>query len=537
MLLPTGKQMQAVDTEAIEGMGIPSLDLMERAGNGVADAVQTLSERCEGPVVIACGRGNNGGDGLVAARRLAARGENVQVWLATDPEGFSADAKANWDRLTGEGSQLAGSVEIMPVGEGAVDPSALAEAWSRASVIVDALLGTGVTGAPRPPLDGWVTAMNVAGPPIVAVDIPSGVNADTGAVEGVAPLAALTVTMALPKTGQLLYPGREHAGRIQVVDIGIPRAAALSQSINLEMLTHAWASLRLPPRRGDAHKGDCGRVVVVAGSAGMMGAGRLVSAGAYRAGAGLVKHAAPASLLITAHGGADEVIVTPLEDGGSGRLVPQKGSALVEAYDWADSIALGPGLGMAGETAEFVAQALQQSDGGKALVLDADGLNHVADAPERLKEWSGPAVLTPHPGEAARLLDCSIADVVADRIASARTLAARYEAVAVLKGAPTVIAAADERAAICPLGNPGMASGGTGDVLTGVIAGLLAQGLSTYVAAALGVYLHALSGDLAALDIGVWSLMAGDLVRYLPAAFSHVEARPDLDVLAEGIRS
>jgi NAD(P)H-hydrate epimerase len=230
-------------------------------------------------------------------------------------------------------------------------------------------------------------------------------------------------------------------------------------------------------------------------------------------------------------------MVTPLEDGGSGRLIPQQDTALTDAYDWADAIALGPGLGLAGETAEFMAEALQQPDAEKPLVLDADGLNLLADAPERLKDWRGPAVLTPHPGEAARLLDCSIADVVVDRIASARELAGRFEAIAVLKGAPTVIAAADGQAAICPLGNPGMASGGTGDVLTGVIAGLLAQGLSTYVAAALGVYLHALSGDLAALDLGVWSLMAGDLVRYLPAAFRHIETCPDLDVLAEGIRT
>lgn len=537
MLLPTGTQMQAVDREAIEGMGVPSLDLMERAGEGVAGAVRGHIEGAKGPAVIVCGRGNNGGDGLVAARLLAGAGVHVKVWLATDPERFSGDAGANWERLLEEAPGLSGEVEILPYGEEPVAPSALAEAWRDAGVIVDALLGTGVVGAPRPPLDAWITAMNISGPPIVAVDIPSGVNADTGAVEGVAPLAADTVTMALPKRGLLLYPGREHAGRIRVVDIGISPEAADRQAIDSEVLTHAWAVLALPLRAADSHKGDYGRVVAVAGSAGMMGAGRLVAAAAYRAGAGLVRHAAPASLLAIAHAGRDEVMVTPLEDGGTGRFIPLEGNALAEVYAWADAVALGPGLGTAEETAAFVRQALMHDDPDLPLVLDADGLNLLAADREQRKGWAGQVVITPHPGEAARLLGVAGAEVVADRFAAALELARRYDAVAVLKGAPTIIAEREGHTALCPLGNPGMASGGTGDVLTGVILGLLGQGLSAFRAAALGVYLHALSGDLAALDLGEWSLTAGDLVRYLPAAFGHVEAYPDRDVLADGVRS
>ena len=298
MLLPTGTQMQAVDREAIDVMGIPSLDLMERAGEGVADAGRIHAEETGGRVVVVCGRGNNGGDGLVAARLLAAEGVDVDVWLAAEPEQFTGDAAVNWERLLEEAPEAPGSVQVMPLGEEPVEAAALAENWNDAGVILDALLGTGVTGAPRPPLDAWITAMNIAGPPIVAVDIPSGVNAETGEVEGVAPLAVQTVTMALPKRGLLLYPGRAHTGRIEVVDIGIPAEAAEKQEIDAEVLTHDWAMLALPTRMFDSHKGNYGRVVAIAGSAGMMGAGKLVSAAAYRAGAGLVRHAAPASQLV-----------------------------------------------------------------------------------------------------------------------------------------------------------------------------------------------------------------------------------------------
>ncbi len=533
--LPTGTRMQAIDRRAIEGLGIPSLELMERAGQGVTETVAALREGSDGPIAILCGRGNNGGDGLVAARQLAAEGMAVQVWLAADPEQFSGDALVNWERLQTEAPGLPGPVEILPLGAGAVDAAALAGAWAEAAVMVDALLGTGTSGPPRPPLDAWITALNICGRPIVAVDVPSGVDADTGAVPGVAPLAAVTVTMALPKLGLLLYPGREHAGAIRVVDIGIPPEAVAEEAGELVVMTAPWAALTLPARPWEGHKGTFGKVVVLAGSAGMMGAGRLVSAAAYRTGAGLVRYAAPASLLAVAHAGRDEIMVHPLEDHGTGRHVPQPEGVLEEVCAWADAVALGPGLGTAPETAAFVRQVLGSGREHLGLVVDADGLNLLADDPAMRPGWMGPLILTPHPGEAARLLEDDITEVLADRIGAARALAERFTAVALLKGAPTVVAAPGGRTALCPLGNPGMASGGTGDVLTGVVAALLAQGLEAFEAAALGVWLHALSGDLAALDLGMWSLMAGDLVDYLPAAFGWLEAFPDRDVLAEGV--
>jgi len=538
MLLPTGTQMQSIDRHAIEVMGIPSLDLMEQAGTGVADVVEDHLQHGGGTIVIACGRGNNGGDGLVAARLLAARGYEVQVWLAAEPEDLSGDAAVNWDRLLADAPSTAGEVDIKPLGTSTVDPGMLAGEWSTAAVLVDALLGTGTAGAPRPPLDGWVTAMNIAGPPVVAVDVPSGVDADTGEVVGSAPLAVDTVTMAYPKRGLILQPGRAHAGRIHVVDIGIPSEAAVAGEVAVEMTEHRWASVRLPRRAADAHKGHFGQLVVVAGSAGMMGAARLVCAAAGRAGAGLVRHVAPASLLAIAHAGRDEIMVTPVADGGAGRFVPLAGesvAALEEAMAWADIVALGPGIGLAADTAAFLSQLVGMSRADLQLVIDADGLNHLAEDRDLRVSWLGPVVLTPHPGEAARLLGSDVATVEEDRVAAARRLAETYDAIAVLKGAPTVVAEPAGRALVCPLGNPGMATGGSGDVLTGMVAALLGQGMAPLEGAALAVYLHGLAGDLAALDLGVWSLMAGDLIGYLPAAFGHLEAAPDRDVIAEGV--
>lgn len=535
MLLLTRSEMQAADRKAIDEIGIPSLQLMEVAGTGVASVAEEFANEEDGPVIIVCGKGNNGGDGLVAARILASRGISVQAWLAADPEELSGDAEINWHRLLEEGPDLPGDLEIFPMGPGFVDALSLAEAWGIGSVIVDGVYGTGISGAPREPGISLITAMNLSGSPVVAVDIPSGINADTGEVAGEAVLAEVTVTMAFPKLGMLLYPGRAHSGRIEVVDIGITPEAIPERELSMEVLDHQWALLRLPTRPPESHKGEYGRIVAVAGSADMMGAGKLVCSSAYRAGAGLVRHAAPESLLQIAHTGRSEVMVTPLPDGGAGRFVPDGVEVLQESYEWADVVAIGPGLGTEDDTAEFFAAALGCEDPGKPLVVDADGLNLLAASPELRKKWRGPVILTPHPGEAARLLKRDNDSIQMNRIGAVVDLANEYEAVAVLKGAPTIIADTNGRAAICPLGNSGMASGGTGDVLTGVIAGLLAQGLSPYSAACLGVYLHSLAADLAALDLGEWSMLAGDIVDYLPVAFGHVEAFPEHDVMADGV--
>jgi len=535
MIVLTGSEMQAADRRAIVDLGIPSLELMEKAGQGVARAAERLAAEEIDPVIIICGKGNNGGDGFVAARLLAGSGQAVEVWLAADPGELSGDAGTNWSRLHDEGPDLPGDITLLPIGNGSVNAGALADRWREGSVVIDALFGTGITGAPREPGASLIAAMNLTGLPIVAVDIPSGVDADSGATEGEAILAEITVTMAFPKQGLLLHPGREHAGLIEVVDIGIPPEAVADRELEREMLDHSWALLRLPTRPADSHKGANGRVVAIAGSSEMMGAARLVCASAARTGAGLVRHAAPASLLSIAHSGRAEIMVTPLPDNGLGRFAPEGLETLQESRDWADVMAIGPGIGTEEETARFFTGFLEEGGGGLPLVIDADGLNLLAVEPELRAYWKGPVVLTPHPGEAARLLDTTASEITGDRILAAVELGRRYDAVAVLKGAPTIVAAPGRPIAFCPLGNPGMASGGSGDVLTGVIAGLVGQGLSPWTGAALGVYLHSLAADLAALDLGMWSLLAGDILDYLPAAFGHLEAFPERDILAEGI--
>ncbi len=535
MILLTGTEMQSADRMAIEEMGIESLQLMEAAGEGVARVVDDLAGEDERSVIIVCGKGNNGGDGFVAARLLAGPGRSIEVWLAADAGELTGDAKTNWKRLNDEGPALPGEISLFPIGAGPVDSRALMERWQNGSVLVDALYGTGIVGPPRDPGASLIAAMNLTGCPIVAVDIPSGVNSDSGVVEGEAVLADVTVTMAFPKQGLLLHPGREHAGRIEVVDIGIPEGAVGERELDRRVIDHQWAMLRLPARPADSHKGTYGRVLAVTGSAEMMGAAKLVCAAAARAGAGLVRHASPASLLGIAHSGRSEVVITPLPDNGTGIFVPGGLDLLHQARGWADVMVIGPGIGTAQETALFFAGAIDSGNTELPLVIDADGLNLLAAEPDLRKRWAGPVVITPHPGEAARLLGSDTGAIAHDRIGAAVELAERYGAIAVLKGVPTIVAGREKEVALCPLGNPGMASGGTGDVLTGVIAGLLGQGLSPWTGATLGVYLHSLAADLAALDMGTWSLLAGDILDYLPVAFGHLEAFPELDVLAEGV--
>ncbi|MFC1627855.1 NAD(P)H-hydrate dehydratase [Gemmatimonadota bacterium] len=535
MIFLTGSEMQAADRVAIKEMGIPSLQLMERAGEGVARVVDDLAGEDERPVIMVCGKGNNGGDGFVVARLLAGLGRSIEVWLAADAGQLTGDAETNWKRLHEEGPALPGEISLFPIGTGPVDSRALMERWRGGAVLVDALFGTGMVGPPRDPGASLIAAMNLTGCGIVAVDIPSGVNADSGVVAGEAVLADVTVTMAFPKQGLLLHPGREHAGRIEVVDIGIPEEAVGEREFDRTVIDHQWAVLRLPARPADSHKGTYGRVLAIAGSAEMMGAARLLCAAAARAGAGLVRHAAPASLLGIAHTGRSEVVVTPLPDKGTGIFVPEGLDLLQQARGWADVMVIGPGIGTARGTGQFFAGAIDGDDPELPLVIDADGLNLLAAEPELRKRWAGPVVITPHPGEAARLLGSDTGAIAHDRIGAAVELAVRYGAIAVLKGAPTIIASGEGEVALCPLGNPGMASGGTGDVLTGVIAGLIGQGLSPWTGATLGVYLHSLAADLAALDLGMWSLLAGDILDYLPVAFGHLEAFPELDVLAEGV--
>jgi hydroxyethylthiazole kinase-like uncharacterized protein yjeF len=493
--LPDAEMMRAIDRWAIEERGVPGLDLMERAGAAVARAVEVHAS--DGPVTVVCGKGNNGGDGLVAARLLRDAGRNVTVACIAAPDQFAGDARENLGRLPGE-PPVRFSADVL----------------GGAGVIVDALLGTGFAGEPRGATAEAIDAVNAAGAPIVSVDVPSGVDVSTGAVSGLAVRAAITVTFHAAKPGLWIRPGKSYVGELRTVDIGIPRGAPQQAAIGLLAPS---ALDRLPRRGASSTKFTSGHVLVVGGSRGLMGAPRMASHASMRAGAGYVTAAVPASLQeILASSGPPELMTRGLADDGQGLTEAAVANAL-EAVRAGGAVALGPGLGR-GEGAQEFARRLAR-DVECSLVLDADGLNAHAGRLSALADRDAPTVLTPHAGELARLLELDSTEIERERLRNVRAAAAEADAVVVLKGDDTLIAEPAGRVAVSPGGSPALATAGTGDVLTGVIAALLAQGLSPFEAAGAAVWLHAAAGREAARRQGAAEgVLAGDVIAALPAA-------------------
>jgi hydroxyethylthiazole kinase-like uncharacterized protein yjeF len=494
--------MRVLDRWAIEHEGVPSLELMERAGAEVARAITELGP--SGPVRVVCGRGNNGGDGLVVARLLREGGLEAQALLLFSPDDLSPDARANFERVE------AGEVGLDEL------PAALAGS----AVVVDAILGTGFSGSPRPPLDGAIEAINAAGAQVVAVDVPSGVDASTGEVEGACVLANVTVTFHAPKVGLWVMPGKAHAGRVVVVDIGIPpdgaerpeasAAGAIAPRV-LDLL-----SRRLP----GGNKFQSGSVLVVGGSPGLTGAVCLACEGAMRAGAGWVRAAVPASLNDIFEVKLTEVMSVPLPDR-AGHLLTDAYEPVLVAAERADAIVVGPGLGREKDTFALVQRLVEALE--RPLVIDADALNALAASGaggyEAGSAPPAPHVLTPHAGELARLLGTDSGRVEKSRIASARTASDRASATVVLKGDDTLVCApgAEQELAVSRGGSPALATAGTGDVLSGVIAAFAARGLDLFDAACAGVYAHAQAGREAAGRLGAESVIARDVIEALPA--------------------
>ncbi len=520
--------MHDIDAQASgPDWGVPSLALMESAGAALARAcVEELGGSAGNEkIAIACGKGNNGGDGFVAARHLAGLGARVTLFLTCAPDDLKGDPAVYF----GAAKHIARVAEVGDLGEADAPPGALGE---RYDLWVDCLLGTGAKGAPRGPIARLVMRINGAknnGVPVVACDIPSGVDADTGNVadENVAVQATRTITFALPKPGLLQYPGADFAGRVTLADIGLPRPLVYDYSDPvMELTTQDEMRDLLPPRTQsrDANKGAFGTVLVIAGSHGMAGAACLSAVSALRAGAGLVMLAVPESLLDTAATLAPEVILRGLPE------TPEKthgGTSAVEAAlalaEKADAVAIGPGVS-SGNTnvVSFVQALIAQIE--KPLVVDADGLNALAQDPKCSQNRKGPPlVLTPHPGETGRLLNKPTGEVQADRLGSVRECAEKYHAVALLKGTRTLIAEEGGKGnlAFNRKGSVALATAGSGDVLTGVIGALLAQkspALSPYDAARAGAYLHALAGERAERDLGRAGALAGDIRDRLPQA-------------------
>ncbi|MBZ5638650.1 MAG: NAD(P)H-hydrate dehydratase [Acidobacteriia bacterium] len=515
MEILTGEQMRRVDRRAIESLGIPGLLLMESAGRGIAEALLAdfPDARARG-IVVLCGKGNNGGDGLVAARFLARAGLVPKVILLAAGDELSGDAATNLRAARASGLTV---LEAVGLEDWERQKGVLRE---RGPVVLDALLGTGVRGGARGLPARVIDDLNRSGATVVSVDLPSGLDSDSCRVEGPAVSAARTYTLCRPKIALVLEPASAFSGAWKVLPIGIPDVAVAEENPDLEWLDAAALSGALPVRRANAHKGTYGHLLAVAGSRGKAGAAALVARAALRTGVGLVTVATPASALPVVAAQQAEVMTEPLDETASGAISAAASARVLDLLLSRTALALGPGLGTEPSTRDLVTAVL--SGRKRPAVIDADGLNALAaggpDALRRAGSADTPWVLTPHPGEAARLLECSAAAVQEDRLGAARRLAEAAGAVVVLKGHRTVIAAPRGRASINASGNPGMATAGSGDVLTGVIGALLARGLDPMKACRIAVFVHGDAGDRAAAAKGQEGMIAADLMERLPEA-------------------
>jgi len=511
-LLPivvTAKEMTEIDRQTIENVGIPGMVLMENAGRQVVSVIQKILTLVDNKrIVVFCGKGNNGGDGFVVSRYLLDLGAQVKTFLIGDPRGVKGDALINLKILNRLGHNVLHDVNINR------------NLVKGAYLIVDALLGTGVSGALRGKIAKTVGIINQSDAPVVAVDLPTGMNTDTGAVDSVCVNASATVTMAHIKRGLLFSPAREHAGKIHVADIGMPKQTTLSQGVNCFQLNKKFVMSVLPKRAPNSYKNDCGKLFVVAGSVGLTGAAVLSSAAAMRSGVGMTLLGIPNGLNVVMEERLTEVMTLPLPETAAQSVGFDAKEEISKRLPWADVLAIGPGLSTEPETAKLVKWVLQNVS--KPIVVDADALNCMQDAPQLFKHAKGSLVLTPHPGELSRLVGRSTKEIVGNPIEAAKEAAEKFNSIVLLKTAPAVIASPDGIIFINSTGNPGMATAGMGDVLTGVVASLIAQGVLPLNAALAAVYLHGVAGDIAESKRGQVGLIARDVLNNLPRALKSI---------------
>lgn len=512
MNVVSAAQMREIEQRAIQEYGIPSILLMENAAMAVvreirqhfAELQQTESGR---KAVVLVGKGNNGGDGLAVARHLSQLDMQVTVFLFAAPEEFQGDAALNLQLIQGTTCKLF-------LVEGEKQRRLTRLALNQTDVVVDAIYGTGLRGALPSLVEDCIQDVNQVPAWVVAVDIPSGVEADTGNVYNVAVQADLTVTFGLPKLGHFLDQGAEHCGKLIVDTISIPPKYLEDEMLTTSVLTSREIRELLPKRRVHGHKGTHGRGILAAGSPGMTGAAILAGKGALRSGIGLIQIVTPGSAAAIIAAGLTEATVWPIEQDNPWQAGAW--SVIEERCQGAQALAMGPGMGQHLEALELIEMVLHQIT--LPLVMDADALNLIAKAPQLLqgRQRKGPLILTPHPGEMARLCQMSIAEVQTNRLELAVSKAVEWEVVVVLKGAVTIVAAPDGRVFLNPTGNPGLGTGGTGDVLTGSILAWLAQGVPPVEAACLGVYLHGLAGDRLAQEVGLSGFTASEVADALP---------------------
>jgi NAD(P)H-hydrate epimerase len=519
MRVLTNEQMQRVDAETIDSV-CPGLELMERAGRNVATFIRHKFEPDARKAAIFVGSGNNGGDGLVIARHLCEAGWDCSVHLLKPPEKFTPDAAKNYQRFQKTLEKSSGAVEY---DANRPDwPDRVADDTVDADILVDAILGTGITGAPRGKALDMIEFVNSLAGPVISVDIPSGVNGTTGDAGGEAVVADYTVTIGAAKTGLLFHPGKSYAGEVTVVDIGFPEDIIAKHGDDVYLLDRIEAAYRLPFRAPDAHKFNAGTLLLIVGSNQYRGAAMLAGEAALRMGCGMVYLGVPASIRPQVDIGLREAITFPLPETADGTIAEQAAAVIAPYLERADAVAIGPGLGRHEETDRFVRDFVAAT--ARPIVVDADAITAFAGRADAIDSIPRNSVFTPHSGELKRLLGTDIPTGAPERIAATRQIAERLGCTLLHKGAPSLIADPEEGLWINTSGNSALASGGTGDVLTGMVGGLLAQGAGPMDAACSASFVHGKSGEFAAEDHGTRGVIAGDLLLYLGAAVLELEA-------------
>jgi ADP-dependent NAD(P)H-hydrate dehydratase / NAD(P)H-hydrate epimerase len=510
-LLTTAEEMRSFDKFAIDRLGIPGAVLMENAGRICADTLaETLGDPAGKQVVVVCGKGNNGGDGFVVARHLLNRGARVDVLLTAPTSQLAGDAATNFGILRRLKRMSEGMLRLIRIAHGtSLKP------YGEADVVVDALFGTGFAGSPKGIADRMIRWINDHPGKVLAVDIASGISATTGEALGSAVQADVTVTMAAPKIGHFVGSGRVASGKVRIADIGIPASVMKPSKHPAFLVEREDVKKLLPPRPFNAHKYSVGKVLVVAGSRAFTGAPVLASLSALRTGAGAVVLCVPGSIHAMLVRKLTDVIVSPCAETTEGTFAYRAVEDLESRLSWADVVVLGPGLSRHEETDRLVHTVLEKTS--CPVVLDADGLNAMSGHVRLLRSRKFPTILTPHTGELARLIGGESGSLDRYRVEAARNAARELNAIVVLKGAPTVTASGG-CCVVNVSGNPGMATIGSGDVLSGVIAGLIGQHVQHFEAAYAAVYLHGRAGDLAADHFGERSILATDILAHVPAA-------------------
>lgn len=513
MIIVTADQMQALDRQTIDEFGIPSRVLMENAGRGATHAfLQRIYGNKPGKVGVMAGRGNNGGDGFVMARYLFQKGYDVTVYLLATADKVKGDAEQNLQLLK------ASCVPVIEIPDAEHFHSQQA-GMRHIAYWIDAILGTGLNSDVKGFFRQIIDFINDLKRPVFAVDIPSGLNADTGQPCGTSIQASATATFAFAKIGHIIQPGAQLCGEVDVIDIGIPPTMAKKAQIQQQLVTGRQIQRLLTPRQPDAHKGHTGHALIIAGATGKTGAAAMATNAAMRAGAGLVSLGIPQSLNHILESQLPEAMTIALPDQGTGLLLEEAFDEIVRAAHAKQAMALGPGLGTASHTRNLVHRITKEIE--LPLVVDADGLNNIVGHLNRLKARKAATILTPHPGEMARLTGLTTTQIQQDRVTAARRLAQQTKTHVVLKGARTLIASPEGDIFINPTGNPGMASGGMGDVLTGLITGLLAQGLPPLDACRVGVYIHGLAADILSRK-ACWGYLATEVMNTIPLAINNI---------------